>query len=129
MSEFSIGEKVNARCLNSGVRINKAKLPLFFELDRFIRDIFGYLAPWAVVRRDKKSSLALLALREAAFERGIWAILSFGRYPVCCLIEIFYCLIENRFLQLECGSLALEGVERIAEFPHEYEGTDKDEGA
>ena len=49
MSEFSIGEKVNARCLNSGVRINKAKLPLFFELDRFIRDIFGYLAPWAVV--------------------------------------------------------------------------------
>ena len=129
MSEFSIGEKVNARCLNSGVRINKAKLPLFFELDRFIRDFFGYLAQWAVVRRDKKSSLALIALREAAFERGIWAILSFGRYPVCCLIEICYCLIENRFLQLECGSLALEGVERIAEFPHEYEGTDKDEGA
>ena len=122
MSEFSIGEKVNARCLNSGVRINKAKLPLFFELDRFIRDIFGYLAQWAAVRRDKKSSLALIALREAACERGIWAILSFGRYPVCCLIE-------NRFLQLECGSLALEGVERIAEFPHEYEGTDKDEGA
>lgn len=49
MSEFSIGEKVNARCLNSGVRINKAKLPLFFELDRFIRDIFGYLAQWAAV--------------------------------------------------------------------------------
>lgn len=93
MSEFSIGEKVNARCLNSGVRINKAKLPLFFELNRFIRDIFGYLAPWAVVRRDKKSSLALIALREAACERGIWAILSFGRYPVCCLIEI--CVLSS----------------------------------
>ena len=54
MSEFSIGEKVNARCLNSGVRINKAKLPLFFEMNRFISDIFGYLAPWAVVYRVNK---------------------------------------------------------------------------
>ena len=63
--------------------------------------------------------------------------MSLGYGPFCLLAAILcavllrsvYCLLENRFLQLEFGSLALEGVERIAEFPHEYEGTDKDEGA
>ena len=81
------------------MRIFKAKLPLFFELDRLAGEFLGFLEG-----AIQKAASRRIYLRGAAYGgRMIWT--------------------------LECGRLTLERIERVAKFPHEHEGTNQNERA